>query len=315
MQRPQGEIFGPGKRYYTFSHYLKNQFGEKVWKIPVHAGFTCPNRDGKIGWGGCIYCNNEGFGPGWSNGHLSIAEQVKSGIRRIQKKRNISKFLVYFQTYTNTYDSPERLKQLYDQAVQYDEVVGLAIGTRPDCVTEEILDVIESYTPRLEVWVEYGLQSIHNRTLRAINRGHTYEDFLQAIELTRKRNLKICVHVIVGLPGESKAEILATAAALGQIAIDGIKIHPMQVHRNTKLEQMYDAGEVSLFSMQQYIDILCDFLERLPSEVVIQRLTAEAPANLLIAPEWCLNKIEVIRQIAQELEKRDAWQATRLSSN
>lgn len=313
MSKLPSEIFGAGKRYYTFSHYLKNRFGEKVWKVPVHAGFTCPNRDGTIGTGGCIYCNNEGFSPGFSNAHLPIDEQVKAGIERIRIKRNVSKFLVYFQTYTNTYASLERLKQLYDSAVYHEGVVGLAIGTRPDCVDKEILDLLESYTPRLEVWVEYGLQSIHNRTLDVINRGHTYEDFLHAIEMTRRRDLKICVHVIIGLPSECRAEILATAEALAQLSMHGIKIHPMQVHKNTKLENMYHTGSVSLFSMREYIDILCDFLERLPSNVVIQRLTAEAPANILVAPEWCFNKMEVIKAIDQELERRNTWQGYRFN--
>lgn len=314
MTNLHSEIFGQGKRYYTFSRYLKDRFGEKVWKIPVHANLTCPNRDGTVGTGGCIYCNNDGFSPAIQNDHQSIDEQIRAGIQRIQRKRKISKFVVYFQTYSNTYSSLPHLKQLYDSALNFDQVVGLAIGTRPDCVNEKILDLIESYTPRLEVWLEYGLQSKHNSTLAAINRGHSYRDFLSAVELTRKRNLKICVHVIIGLPYESPEMIMGTADALAEIGIDAIKIHPMQVHKNTKLEKIYNAGRTDLFSREEYVEILCDFLERLPENVIIQRLTAEAPADILVAPEWCLNKMKVLEAIDNELLRRDSWQGSRFKT-
>lgn len=303
--------FAGNKRYLTFSHYLKKQFGEKVWKIPVHGEFTCPNRDGTRGTGGCLYCNNYGFSPDLIQQQATVENQIKAGIERIQEKRNVSKFIVYFQTYTNTYAPLAHLKHTYDAVLQFKEIVGMAIGTRPDCVDENILDLLASYKPRLDVWIEYGLQSIHNRTLAAINRGHTYEDFLHAIEITAGSGLKICIHVIIGLPGEAKSDILNTAVALSKLNFDAIKIHPLQVHTNTKLEAMHRQGKISLLSLKSYVDILCDFIELLPPTVVIQRLTAEAPDQILVAPDWCRNKMAVIAAIDAELEVRKSWQGKR----
>lgn len=294
--------------YFRFTEYLQQRFGEKVWKIPVHAPFTCPNRDGTVGTGGCIYCRNEAFSPTLEAAKLSIKTQIQQGMKRIQRKRKVRKFLVYFQSYTNTYDSVDRLKKYYDQAVAFDAVVGLAIGTRPDCVSREILGLIESYSDRAEVWLEYGLQTKHNRTLKFINRGHTYEDFLQAIELTAGRRIKICVHVILGLPGESHAEILETADALAQLPIHGVKLHPLQVHTETLLEKRYHAGKIDLMDQEEYVRVCCDYLERLPEKVVIQRLTADAPREILVAPDWCANKMAVLNAILAEFQRRRSRQ-------
>jgi len=304
----------PTKPYFRFTDYLQQRFGEKVWKIPVHAPFTCPNRDGTLGTGGCIYCRNEAFSPSLGAAPFSIRDQIQAGMQRLQKNRNIRQFLVYFQSYSNTYDSVAVLKNYYDQAVEFEAVVGLAIGTRPDCVSPEILDLIESYRNRVEVWLEYGLQSRHNRTLARINRGHTFEDFLHAIELTRGRQIKICVHVILGLPGETHEEILETADVLAQLPIHGVKLHPLQVHTETPLERQYRAGEIQLLQLDEYVRLCCDYLERLPETVVIQRLTADAPADILVAPAWCANKTAVLNAISAEFRSRGSWQGRKFGT-
>jgi len=302
------------KRYFTFNQYLKRRFGEKVWKIPVHGNFTCPNRNGTKGWGGCIYCRNDVFSPQLDLRTLSIAEQIRQGIVRIQRKQKVAKFLVYFQSYSNTYAPLSQLEHDYDQVMQFEEVVGLAIGTRPDCISPKKLDLIESYAGQVEVWLEYGLQSCHNRTLDWIHRGHTYEDFLKAIEMTRQRHINICVHVIIGLPGETKADMLATAEVLADLPIQAVKIHPLQVYSGTALEKLYQEGKVQLLNFEDYVSIACDFLERLPENVVIQRLTADAPAEVLIAPAWCLNKMKLLNAIDSELERRDSFQGKRIGA-
>ncbi len=301
------------KRYFTFSQYLQRQFGTKVWKIPVHAPFSCPNRDGTVGVGGCIYCNNLAFSPDLQGEYPSITSQIEAGLKRFQKKGKVNKFFVYFQSYTNTYAPITELQNYYQQALQFDDVVGLAVGTRPDCISEDILNLLESYTNKVEVWIEYGLQSIHDRTLKLINRGHLFADFENAIQMTAPKNIKICVHVIIGLPGEDRNDILATARKLSQMPIHGIKIHPLQVHRHTKLENWFNAGKIQLMNLEEYVTICCDFLELLPPELVIQRLTADAPASILVAPAWCLNKMEVLNAIDQELNRRGSFQGKEFS--
>ena len=296
------------EHYYTFRQYLDKRFGARVWKVPVNAPFTCPNRDGTKGRNGCIYCNNDAFSPTLKLNSNSIQQQVAEGIKRVQRKRTVNHFLVYFQSYTNTYASLPVLKSYYDEAMAFEEVVGLAVGTRPDCISVPVLDLLESYAERAEIWVEYGLQSMHDTTLASINRGHTFADFEKAIELTRGRQIKICVHVIIGLPGESRTDILATARKLAEMPIHAVKIHPMQVHPRTKLAEMYAAGELSLMNLTEYVSICCDFLELLPEDMIIQRLTADTPSDFLIAPDWCLNKLVVLQTIEKEFVRRGSFQ-------
>ncbi|MCI0514854.1 TIGR01212 family radical SAM protein [candidate division KSB1 bacterium] len=296
------------KRYFTFDHYLRQRFGARVWKIPVHAPFTCPNRDGRVGWGGCIYCNNAAFSPTLELARTTIADQIQQGVQRLQQQRRIDHFLVYFQSYSNTYAALDELKNYYDQAVQFDQVVGLVIGTRPDCISPEILDLLASYRARVDVWIEYGLQSSHDQTLAQLNRGHSVQDFLHAVEATRQRDLQICVHVILGLPGETRSQMLATARFLAGLPIQSIKIHPLQVHRDTQLATLFQSGKVPLLDFDAYISLGCDFLELLPPEMSIQRLTADAPREILIAPAWCQNKMAVLNAIDAELLRRDSWQ-------
>jgi len=297
-------------RYNNFSSYLKKKYGEKVWKISLHAGFSCPNLDGTLSDTGCIYCNNKAFNIQAGTNSQSLDEQIRSSIQRLRKTRRINKFIAYFQTYTNTYAPVATLKKTYDTVLQYPEIVALSIGTRPDCVDLEKLDLIEGYTDTMDVWLEYGLQSIHNRTLKKINRGHTYEDFLKAVRLTKGRNISICVHVIAGLLGENGDDFLETIQAVVDLDIDGIKFHPLHVLKNTVLEQMYYGNQITLLKAEEYAEVICDALEILPEHVVIQRLTADADEHFLVAPEWCKkqNKMKVVDMINEKLETRKTKQ-------
>ncbi len=296
------------KKYFSFSEYLKKKFGPGVRKVCVDGGFTCPNRDGKAGIGGCIYCNNTGFNPNLRQERVSVREQVLQGMEYMKKKYGARKFIVYFQPFSNTYADLKTLKNLYSEAVSHEDVVGLAIGTRPDCVPNEVLDYIQSFTGKYEVWLEYGLQSTHDRTLFLINRGHTFSQFVDAIDRTKGRDIKICVHVILGLPGEDEQDMMETARILSEMDIDGIKIHNLHVVKGTVLEKMFLNGECNILTLDEYVRLVCNFLELLPPDVVVQRLSGDAPEGLLIAPEWCRNKSQVISEIDKEFNRRNSWQ-------
>jgi len=303
------------KRYYLFSQFLQERLGCKVYKLPIDAGFTCPNRDGKIGYGGCTYCYNQSFSPPTLKEKSNIHSQIKYRKALIRKKSRVNKFLVYFQSYTNTYAKVTVLKRLYDEALQDEDVVGLCIGTRPDCVPDEVLNLIESYTTNHHIWVEYGLQSIHDKTLLRINRGHNFAQFEDAVKRTQGRDIFICVHIILGLPGETKEDILETARVLAKMGIDGIKLHHLQVIKNTKLARDFQRGEFEVLSSKEYIELVCDVLELLPSSVTIQRLVGEVlEDNMLIAPRWNLNKHKILSAIEQKLVDRNSFQGSKSNS-
>ena len=273
--------------YYKFSTYLKERFGTRVHKVSVDAGFSCPNRDGTISKDGCIYCDNRAFSfHNRSDKTLSLAGQIREGITSAKKRFKAKKFIIYFQAHTNTYAPLELLKKTYDTIKSFDDVVGLSIATRPDCVNKEILELVASYADSYEVWIEYGLQSIHNKTLDFINRGHKYEDFLKAVEQARNYNIKICAHVIIGLPGETKDMMMATAKELARLKIDGVKIHPLHIVKGTKLQELYNKGEYKPLELDEYLDILSNFLSYLWQKTVVQRINASCPKDLLIAPSW-----------------------------
>ncbi len=304
------------KRYYTFNEYLKTRFGCRVHKVAIDAGFTCPNIDGTKGTGGCVYCNNEGFSFNSRREHRSIEEQIEAGMSFMKSRFKAQKFMAYFQAYSNTFAPVNQLKDIYDRILPYgDDIVAMAVGTRPDCISLYTLDLLESYSDRFEVWVEYGLQSSHNRTLERINRCDTYERFLWAIEETSKRNLKICVHVILGLPGETREDMMATAESLASLPFHSIKVHLIHVMKDTPLADDYERGLFSICSMDEYIGIVCDYLERIPSDVSIQRLTADAPPDVLVAPKWCLERQTIYRKIDEELEHRDSRQGLLIPEN
>jgi hypothetical protein len=299
--------------YYPFSRYLKERYGCKVHKVSLHAGFTCPNRDGRAGTGGCTYCANESFNPQAGKPPRPIREQMADGIAYMRRRFHAKKFMAYFQAFSNTYAPVERLRALYDEAAAFPDVVGLSIGTRPDCVPDDVLDLVQSYTDRLEVWLEYGVQSAHDRTLQRINRGHDFAAFRDAVERTRGRGIRICAHVILGLPGESHGDMMETAEALQRVGIDGIKIHHLYVARGTALEAEYAAGRVPLFTAEEYVRTACDFLERIPGDVVIQRLVGDTTSKgVLIAPCWTQSKTEVLRLFSEEFARRGSRQGGRV---
>ncbi len=304
-------FFSNNKRYYDFNTFLRQHFGCRVQKISLDAGLSCPNRDGTKGTGGCIYCNPLGSGTGaWARG-LSISEQILQAKDFLRRRYKAKKFIAYFQSFCNTYGPYEKLKALYEEALSHQDIVGLAIGTRPDCVNERILSLLASYTSTYQVWIEYGLQSIHNRTLRLINRGHSYEDFLRTIEMTQRYPLLICVHIILGLPEETKEDMLATVKALSTLPIHGIKFHHLYVVKGTKMAEMYLKGQYTPLSQDEYIDILIEALEQLPSQVVIQRLMGDPRKDELLAPEWSLHKRETLNLIEKRLKERNTWQGRR----
>lgn len=296
------------KRYNQYSRHLQDIFNCKVYKVTIDAGFSCPNRDGTISKDGCIFCDSSGsFSQAHSN-LLSIEKQIEESIINLKNRFGAEKFISYFQAYTNTYAPASKLKELYDRAVVHPDIVGLSIGTRPDCVDEEKLDLIETYSKNKLVWMEYGLQSIHNKTLDYINRGHSFKDFAKAVELSKKRNLNVCAHVIIGLPGETKKDMLETAKVLADMGIDGVKLHLLCVLKGTKLESLYNAGEINLLSTEEYVETVCDFLEILPPSTTIHRLTGNGLKKILAAPKWLNEKFKVLNMIDAELEKRNSYQ-------
>ena len=297
-------------RYYTLSQHLKETFGCKVYKIAVDAGFTCPNRDGTKGIGGCIYCDARGSGAYHIHAE-TIDEQIQHGLAFARRRYGAEKFVVYFQAFTNTYAPLETLATLYEKALAYPDVVGLAIGTRPDCVPEPVLDLIEGYAYSHYIWIEYGLQSARDDTLQAIHRGHTVAEFIDAVQRTKARHILICAHVMLGLPGESSEDMMATAELVAKLDLDGIKIHPTYVPSGTMLERMYEQGSFTPLEMDVYVNLACDLLERIPERMVVQRITGEAPGDILVAPKWCGDKRAVLEAIRGELVRRDSWQGKR----
>lgn len=295
------------KPYRDFNSYLRELFGCRVQKITLDAGLTCPNRDGTVGYGGCIYCNVRGSGTGLGK-TLSIREQLEQGKEFLGKKYKAKKFLGYFQSFSNTYAPFEKLKKLYDEALSVPGVVGLSIGTRPDCVSEEVLDLLAEYQRKYLIWLEYGLQSAKDETLKLINRGHTVEDFVKAVEKTRKRQIPICVHVILGLPGEIPEDMIDTAKFLANLDIQGVKLHLLYIIRGTKLHQMYEKGEYKCLDRETYVRLVGEFLAHLPPDVVIQRITGDPHREELIAPAWSLEKRRNINMIHEYMKRHDLYQ-------
>jgi len=298
------------ERYYRFSTYFKDRgFKGRVQKVTVDAGFSCPNRDGKISTEGCIYCNNEGFSVNTRRATTPIKKQIEDGIVALKRRTNAEKFIIYFQAFTNTYAPVDELKGIYDSVRGFDNVVGVSIATRPDCVNKDVINLIASYKKDYEVWIEYGIQTIHNKTLEFINRGHLYEDFLSALELTRKeKDIKVCGHVIIGLPFETEDMIVETAKSIGSLKLDGIKIHPLHIIRGTKLEELYNKGRFAVLDMNEYVDLAKKFLEYMWPRTVIQRISADCPEDLLVSPFWILNKSAVLKLLEEKLKKDNTFQ-------
>lgn len=272
-----------------YNDYLKSKYGCKVYRIALDAGFTCPGR--------CIYCNDNGSRAVYVEPENTIKEQLKKRMAYLKEANGAKKFIAYFQAFTNTNAPVDKLKKIYDEVSGFDDIVGISIGTRPDSVDREKIQLIASYKNSYEVWIEYGLQSVHDKTLKLINRGHTYDDFLKAYKLSKEYGLLVSAHVILGLPGETKEDMIATAKKLSALKIDGIKIHLLHVLRGSELENMYYKGEVRLLEQNEYIELVCDFLRNLSPDIIIQRLTGEGRREDHIAPLWALDKIGTINKI------------------
>jgi radical SAM protein (TIGR01212 family) len=296
------------KLYYDLSSYWQNLYDCRVQKLQIDAGFTCPNRDGSIATGGCIYCDGRGSGLRQAGPLPSVSEQIRHGQAYYRKNRKALKFIAYFQTFTNTYAPYEHLKILYDEALAQKDIIGMSVGTRPDCVPEDVIDLFQSYAKAKHIWLELGIQSIHDKTLRFINRGHSAAQFLEAIDRIAGRNIMICVHIIIGLPRETHADILETARVLAKLPINGIKIHSLLALKGTTLGELYEQGEIDLMTKEEYVGTVCDILEILPPEMVIQRLTADGYKDIFLGPQWAANKLDVIHAIDRELEKRNSYQ-------
>jgi len=299
------------KRYYDLKSYWRNRFGCNVYKVPIDAGFTCPNRDGSLGVGGCVYCDGRGS-PLRREGPLpSVTEQVRQGMSYYGKHRQAGRFIAYFQTFTNTYGPLERLKVLYDEALAQEGVIGLSVGTRPDCVPDPVLDLLRAYAESYDVWLELGLQSIHDRTLNRLNRGHDARTFVDAVRRAAGGKIQICTHIIVGLPGESREDMLETARALSCLPLAAVKIHALLCLKGTALGGLYEGGGIGLMSREEYVQTVCDILELLPLDMVIQRLTADGYRDIFLAPAWAANKMAVLNAIDAELAGRDSHQGIR----
>ncbi len=302
-----------GLPYLDLNTHLKKRFGTRVQKITLDAGLTCPNRDGRVGVGGCLYCNARGSGTGAAARGLSLADQLQEGVSRLARRYGASRFIAYFQSFSNTYAPVARLRALYDEALAFPEVVGLSIGTRPDCLDDEVLDLLAEYARRRLVWLELGLQSAHDKTLRALNRGHDVACFTRAVEQTAARGLEVVAHVILGLPGEGPRETAATAAYLSRLPLQGVKIHLLYVAQGSGLARLHQEGAYTCLTEEEYVRQAVDFVELLPPEFVIHRLTGDPHREELLAPAWCLDKSRVLGRLREEFSRRGSRQGSRPS--
>ncbi|GHT33385.1 TIGR01212 family radical SAM protein [Bacteroidia bacterium] len=289
---------------------MQEVFPFKVQKISVNAGFTCPNRDGRKGWGGCTYCNNQTFSPEYCHTGKSVSEQLEEGIRFFSHKYPDMKYLAYFQAYTNTYGEQEKLISLYEEALSFSGVVGLIVGTRPDCMSDELLDYFAQLSKSKFVLIEYGMETTLDRTLKRINRGHTQEESEEAVRRTAGRGVYIGAHLILGLPGETREEILHHAEVVSALPLATLKLHQLQLIRHTKMAKEYaeHPGRFYLYNIDEYIDLVIDFMERLSPDIVVERFVSQSPKELLIAPDWGLKNYIITALVDQRMVVRDAWQ-------
>ena len=304
----QADWRAKGLRYHAYNFYLRNLFGHRVQHVSINGGFTCPNVDGTVAIGGCVFCDNRSFSPSRRGPRQPVTEQIDEGVRRIKLRYKVDEFLAYFQPATNTYAPVDVLRPLFTEALSHPQVVGLVIGTRPDCVPDDVLDLLEELAADHYLAVEYGVQTSHDRSLDWMNRGHHYDVFLDAMQRSRGRGFEIGAHVILGLPGESRADMLATAAEMTRVGVDVIKMHNLYAVKGTPYGEQVAAGELSVMELDDYISTLVDFLELLPSTCVVQRISGEAPPDYLIAPQWCLDKPLILKTLDAEFTRRDTWQ-------
>ncbi|MDO5981599.1 TIGR01212 family radical SAM protein [Flavivirga spongiicola] len=303
--------FNGSKEYNDFGSFIKSHFLEPVQKISIDIGFTCPNRDGSKGTGGCTYCNNNSFNPDYCKPQKSVSEQLNQGIEFFSRKGNKKKYLAYFQAYTNTYSDIESLKKLYLEALSHPEVVGLVIGTRPDCISTELIDFLSELSQTYFISLEFGVESTLNRTLEAVNRCHTFEETQKAYNLAKDKGLRLGAHLIIGLPGESKEDILNHAKELSKLPIHSLKLHHLQIVKHTMMAFQYknNPKQFDLFNLEDYIDIISEFISLLRSDIIIERFISQSPADLLIAPKWGgLKNFEIAAKIDKKLKEKNLWQ-------
>lgn len=303
-----------GKRYHTLNHFLREKFGDKVFKISLDAGFTCPNRDGRISTGGCAFCSPRGSGDfaGTANDLVEQFHEVKS---MMNKKWKAGRYIAYFQAYTNTYADVGILRERYYSILDQKDVVGIAIATRPDCLPAEVLDLLEEINGRTYLWVELGLQTIHENTAKHMNMGYGPDAYIASVRELKKRNIEVVTHGILGLPGENKQQMLQTVDFIANTGTQGIKLHLLHLLKDTRLVEMYQRGEFKLMSMEDYVETVVDCIERIPESMVIHRITGDGPRDTLIGPEWSLKKFEVINAIEHLLMDRDTWQGKKYTPN
>lgn len=298
------------KRYRTYSDYLSSIFPTRVQKISINAGFTCPNRDGRVGVGGCTYCNNQTFNPEYCKSDKSVSQQIEEGINFFRKKYENQLYLAYFQAYTNTYGSLSELKAKYEEALSHEGVVGLVIGTRPDCVDDELLDYLSFLARNYYIMVEFGVESTNDETLKFINRGHDFEAVRRAVQAASGRGLHTCAHLILGLPKEDREMILSHADRISELPLDVVKLHQLQLIKGTVMARQIEENPewFHLYGLDEYIGLLVDFIERLNPKFVIERFVSQSPKNLLIAPDWGVKNYEFTSKLEKELDRRDALQ-------
>jgi radical SAM protein (TIGR01212 family) len=297
--------------YRTFNNYLRETFNDRVYRIPLDAGFTCPNRDGVRAFGGCTFCDDRGSGAPTIEPARSIKTQLETGITRVRKRFKANKFIAYFQAFTNTYAPEGVLRELYDAALDHPDIVGLCIGTRPDCLNDNILDLLAEYHEKTFLFLEVGVQTIHNRTLEAINRGHTAEEFFDCVARVKSRDMRIGTHLIFGLPGESEEDMLTTVRQMAPLKLDALKIHQLCVYKGTPMEADYNRGELPLMAEVDYVRLVADALEILDPETVIMRLVAEGSRDEMIGPEWAFDKEKTMWKIEAEMRRRGTVQGSK----
>ena len=297
-----------GLRYFAYGYYLKQLYGHRVQRVSVDAGFTCPNVDGTVALGGCTFCDNRSFSPSRRLPRQKIIEQIDEGIKRLKIRYKCNHFMAYFQPATNTYAPVEVLRPLYEAAISHPEIIALAIGTRQDCVPDDVLDLLEEFAQRIPLTIEYGLQTIHNKSLDWMNRGHYHDSFVDAMERSIGRGFEICAHIMLGLPGESHDDMMDTAREVARSGLDAVKIHNLYAVEKTPLADQVRSGEVQLMEFEVYITTLVDFLELIPPTMIVERISGEAPGDYFVGPQWCLDKPRILKAVDDEFNRRNSWQ-------
>jgi uncharacterized protein len=303
------------KSYQSLNYFLREKFGQKVFKISLDAGFSCPNRDGTISYGGCIFCSERGSGDFAGDRCFSISKQFEDIKKVMEKKWKSGKYIAYFQAYTNTYESVSNLRSKYEEALEQEDVVAIAIATRPDCLGEDVLDLLEELSKKVYLWVELGLQTVNDETAKIINRGYSLKTFEEGLFKLRRRGIDVVVHSIFGLPGETKSDMVNTIKYIAKNDISGVKFHLLHLISDTPLEKLYDSGKLNFLEEEEYVDLICEAISMLPQNMVVHRLTGDAPRELLIGPLWSLKKWETLNAIDKTLKEKNIYQGLYFHTN